>query len=358
MNLNEVLIDSAEVVVIGISGRYDEALRDYDAADDYDVQSFESTYHAFRYLQHRLKDPQAGAIEAVVCDVKTLAREGYLFVHNLRRDETFCDVPIVGIDRTGEFASTDVLVEGVDDCYVAPVSWEVLRERIGQIREFRSMMRADCGAEAVTADHAYAIPRGKRAFDVVFALAALAAFGPLMLLIALAIRLSSEGPILYTSKRIGTGYEEFEFLKFRSMVVDAEAKVAELMKDNQYGADGAFFKVKNDPRVTGIGRLIRNTSLDELPQLINVLRGDMSVVGNRPLPLREAETLTSEEWSERFLAPAGITGMWQTSGRGKDTMRTEDRMALDIEYARRYSPLTDLKILFKTFGAMKQDANV
>ena len=358
MNLHEVFIDSAEVVVIGIAGRYDEALRDYDAADAYDVQSFESTYHAFRYLQHRLSDPQAGEIEAIVCDVKTLAREGYLFVHNLRRDATFCDVPIIGIDRTGEFASTDVLVEGVDDCYVAPVSWEVLRERIRQIRAFREMMRVDCGEAAITADSAYAIPRGKRVFDIAFALAALAFFSLPMLAIAAAIKLTSRGPILYRSKRIGTGYEEFEFLKFRSMVVDAEAKVAQLMAKNQYGADGAFFKLKDDPRVTPIGRLIRNTSLDELPQLINVLRGDMSVVGNRPLPLREAETLTSEEWSERFLAPAGITGMWQTSGRGKDTMRTEDRMALDIEYARRYSPWTDLKILFKTFGAMKQDANV
>ena len=358
MNLNEVLTQSAEVVVIGIAGRYDEALRDYDAADAYDVQSFESTYHAFRYLQHRLDDPRAGDVEAVVCDVKTLSREGYLFVHNLRRDDTFRDLPIIGIDRTGEFASTEVLREGVDDCYVAPVRWGVLRERIGQIREFRAMMRDDRGEEPASGESAYAIPRGKRVFDVAFALAALAVFGLPMLAIAAAVKLTSKGPVLYRSKRIGTGYEEFEFLKFRSMVVDAEARVADLMSRNQYGTDGAFFKLKDDPRVTRVGRVIRNTSLDELPQLINVLRGDMSVVGNRPLPLREAETLTSEEWSERFLAPAGITGMWQTSGRGKDSMRTEDRMALDIEYARRYSPLTDLKILFKTFGAMKQDANV
>ena len=179
-----------------------------------------------------------------------------------------------------------------------------------------------------------------------------------MLAIVLAIRLSSRGPILYKSKRIGTGYEEFEFLKFRSMVPDADKKVAELMAQNQYGKEGVFLKVKNDPRVTWIGRIIRNTSLDELPQLFNVLRGDMSIVGNRPLPLREAEQLTSEEWSERFLAPAGITGMWQTSGRGKDTMDVASRMNLDIQYARTYSAWEDLKILFKTFGAMKQEADV
>jgi lipopolysaccharide/colanic/teichoic acid biosynthesis glycosyltransferase len=179
-----------------------------------------------------------------------------------------------------------------------------------------------------------------------------------MLIIALAIKLTSKGPIFYISKRIGTGYQEFGFLKFRSMVVNADAQVEQLKNLNQYGADGAFFKVKNDPRVTRIGRLLRNTSLDELPQLLNVLKGDMSIVGNRPLPLREAETLTSEEWSERFLAPAGITGKWQTSGRGKDTMDTESRMTLDIQYAREYSPMMDLKILIKTIGAMKQDANV
>ncbi|MFK8057194.1 MAG: sugar transferase [Saprospiraceae bacterium] len=354
MNLHEVLSAQAEVVVIGIAGRYDDALYDFDASEVYDVQPFESTYSAYRYLQE--KGNEELTIQAIVCDVQTLMREDYLFVHNIRRDAGYRNTPIIGIDRTGDQPSTEVLANGVDDCFIAPVSWEVLRTRINDILAFKEMLK-ESGEVPVVEDR-YAIPRGKRIFDIAFSLGALAFWALPMLFIAIAIKLSSKGPVFYTSKRIGTGYNEFGFLKFRSMVPDADKLVESLRANNQYGADGAFFKMKNDPRVTKIGRFIRNTSLDELPQLINVLKGDMSIVGNRPLPLGEAETLTSEEWSERFLAPAGITGKWQTSGRGKDTMDTDSRMALDIEYARDYSPMMDLKILFKTFGAMKQDANV
>ncbi len=352
--LQEVLTSEAEVVVIGINGRYDEALYDFDASNAYDIQSFDSTYNAFRYLQ--LREQDLSEIQAVVCDVETLSREGYVFVHNIRRDARLAELPIIAIDRKGDKVCTQVLENGVDDCYRAPVSWEVLHTRIKQLREYRKLLR-EAGTPKVQEDP-FEMPNGKRAFDVAFALGAIAFWAIPMLLIALAIRLSSKGPILYKSKRIGRGYEEFEFLKFRSMYPDADKRVEELMALNQYGADAKFVKFKNDPRITPIGKLIRNTSLDELPQLFNVLRGDMSIVGNRPLPLYEAEQLTSEDWSERFLAPAGITGMWQTSGRGKDTMDTEDRMALDIAYARQYSPLTDLKIIFKTIGAMKQEADV
>jgi len=354
MNLHEVLSAQAEVVVIGITGRYDGAFCDFEASELYDVQPFESTYSAFRYLQD--KESEDLSIQAIVCDVQTLMREDYLFVHNLRRDSFYCDTPIIGIDRTGVFPSTKVLSKGVDDCFAAPVSWDVLRTRIDDIRRYREMLRES--EEPSVYEDDFAIPVGKRVFDVVFAIGALVFWAIPMLFIALAIKLSSKGPIFYTSKRIGTGYSEFGFLKFRSMVPDADKLVDKLRANNQYGEQGAFFKMQNDPRVTRIGRFIRRTSLDELPQLINVLKGEMSIVGNRPLPLREAETLTSEEWSERFLAPAGITGMWQTSGSNKDTMDTDSRIALDITYARDYSPMMDLKILFKTFGAMKQDGNV
>ena len=355
MNLHEVFAKETEVVVIGLAGRYDEAFRDYSSADAYDVQPFESTYQAFRYLRDR--EDEEAEMRAIICDVATLSREGYVFVHNIRSRENLRDLPVIAIDRTGDASCAEVLAQGIDDCYVAPVSWEVLSTRIEQIHAFRKMLSEDQGPEAA-AESPFAIPRGKRAFDIVFALGALAFFGLPMLTIAALVKLTSKGPVLYRSPRIGTGYQQFEFLKFRSMVPGADKQVDALREQNQYGSDGPFFKVKNDPRVTPIGKLIRNTSLDELPQLLNVLRGDMSIVGNRPLPLAEAEVLTSEEWSERFLAPAGITGKWQTSGRGKDTMRTEDRMALDIEYARGYSPLEDLRILFKTIGAMKQSANV
>jgi lipopolysaccharide/colanic/teichoic acid biosynthesis glycosyltransferase len=121
---------------------------------------------------------------------------------------------------------------------------------------------------------------------------------------------------------------------------------------------GTFFKLKDDPRVTKVGAFLRNTSIDELPQLINVLKGDMSIVGNRPLPLYEAEQLTSDDWSERFLAPAGITGLWQVEKRGKSDMSEEERKALDNQYARNFSFWNDIKIILKTIPALFQKENV
>jgi lipopolysaccharide/colanic/teichoic acid biosynthesis glycosyltransferase len=171
------------------------------------------------------------------------------------------------------------------------------------------------------------------------------------------IKLTSKGPILYKSKRAGEGFKVFDFYKFRTMVAGAEELLDSLHVKNMYNtAEGnpCFFKVSNDPRVTKIGLFLRNTSLDELPQLFNVLKGDMSLVGNRPLPLYEATTLTTREWAERFMAPAGITGLWQISKRGKPKMSAEERISLDIAYARSSSTRRDLKILLATPSAIVQ----
>ena len=210
---------------------------------------------------------------------------------------------------------------------------------------------------------------------------------------------------MYSSKRVGTGYKIFNFLKFRSMYPDADQRMEELMKTNQYAAssnesepeslsvpyheiedfnndqllfgdDGAvlteqylkqqrlasetaFLKFKNDPRITQIGKFIRNTSIDELPQLINVLKGDMSIVGNRPLPIYEAEKLTEDGWIERFIAPAGLTGLWQVEKRAKSSeMSPEERKMLDVEYAKNYTFWKDIKILCKTVPALLQSEKV
>jgi len=120
----------------------------------------------------------------------------------------------------------------------------------------------------------------------------------------------------------------------------------------------AFIKIVNDPRITKFGNFIRNTSIDELPQLYNVLRGDMSIIGNRPLPLYEAEKITTDQFAARFIAPAGITGLWQVSKRGKGNMSEEERKALDIEYATNYSLKKDLQIILKTIPALFQKENV
>lgn len=154
----------------------------------------------------------------------------------------------------------------------------------------------------------------KRSFDIIVSSSILLALSPVMLLVMVAIRFESKGPIFYISKRAGRGYKIFNFFKFRTMEVGADKKVAAMSHLNQYDAaqEGpVFFKVDNDPRITRVGNFLRKSSLDELPQLINVLKGDMSLVGNRPLPLYEAASLTTDQWAKRFMAPAGITGLWQ-----------------------------------------------
>ena len=216
-------------------------------------------------------------------------------------------------------------------------------------------------ATAQNEAYEYKVPVAKRAFDILFASVMILLLSPVLILIALVIKLESKGSIIYRSKRVGSGYEVFDFLKFRSMFQGADAKLAQLSHLNQYDEKGGgptFVKIQDDPRVTRVGKFIRKTSLDELPQLFNVLFGDMSIVGNRPLPLYEAEQLTKDEWAMRFLAPAGITGLWQVSKRGKADMSVEERIKLDISYAENFSFWYDTKILAKTIPAMIQDEAV
>ncbi len=201
----------------------------------------------------------------------------------------------------------------------------------------------------------------KRGFDIIISGTALLLLLPTCLLIALIIKMQSKGPIFYISKRAGSGYKIFDFYKFRTMRDGADSELSSLAHLNQYGenaADGVFFKIKDDPRITKFGQFLRNTSLDEIPQLFNVLIGDMSLVGNRPLPLYEAEKLTRDQIAWRFLAPAGITGLWQITKRGKDNMSPDERIALDMEYAMKNSFWLDMKILLSTFPALLQKEKV
>jgi lipopolysaccharide/colanic/teichoic acid biosynthesis glycosyltransferase len=201
---------------------------------------------------------------------------------------------------------------------------------------------------------------GRRAFDITISLTALIVLSPLMLLIAIAIRLESRGPVFYISKRAGRGYRIFNFYKFRTMRMDAEAQKDAVKHRNEYNEDHGcvFFKITNDPRATRFGRFLRNSSLDELPQFFNVLLGDMSIVGNRPLPLYEAAMLTTNEWSQRFMAPAGITGLWQIRKKDRHCMSVEDRIKLDIAYARKQNFLFDLWIIAHTPPALIQKSNI
>ena len=200
----------------------------------------------------------------------------------------------------------------------------------------------------------------KRLLDVVLAVLALIILSPVFLLIAIGIKLSSKGPVFYTQPRAGRGFRIFDFYKFRTMELDADKKIEALAHLNQYPASEAgplFFKITNDPRITKFGAFLRNTSMDELPQLFNVLKGDMSLVGNRPLPLYEAATLTTNEFVERFMAPAGITGLWQVKKRGHSNMSVEERINLDILYARRANLIYDFRIMASTPAALWQKTN-
>jgi exopolysaccharide biosynthesis polyprenyl glycosylphosphotransferase len=187
----------------------------------------------------------------------------------------------------------------------------------------------------------------KRTFDLVLATVLLVCLGPLLALIALAIRISSQGPVLFRSMRRGIGQHPFACLKFRTMYADAERRQDELDQLNE--ASGALFKIRDDPRLTPVGRFLRRFSLDELPQLVNVLRGEMSLVGPRPLPERDFELL--RDWHrKRYLVLPGMTGLWQVSGRSE--LDFDELVRLDFIYLERWSLALDLAILAKTIPAV------
>ena len=253
----------------------------------------------------------------------------------------------------------------------------------------------------------FRLPLWKRTFDIFFASISIVILSPLLIGTAIAIRLESKGKIIYKSQRVGSNYQIFNFLKFRSMYTNADKRLKELNALNQYQIEevensnegpeirfddlagttdeeesllisddfviteedfikkkevikqNTFVKLENDPRVTRVGRFIRKYSIDELPQLFNILKGDMSIVGNRPLPLYEAELLTSDAYIDRFMAPSGLTGLWQVEKRGDSgKMSAEERKQLDIKYARDFSFWLDMKIIFKTLTAFVQKENV
>ena len=311
---------------------------------------------------------------------------------------------------------------GINDTISANSSITELNKKIQFISD-REMMLFD-DAPSKHRILRFKIPLWKRLFDIVFSLIAIIILSPIFIITAIAIRLESKGPIIFKSKRVGTNYTIFNFLKFRSMYADAEQRLKEVAKEagNQYAEkeeeeekdhqsvitaplgeeaemmmmdmgmesdmmisddevmlvgddfvvsesdfnkekeeenNNAFVKIENDPRVTKVGKFIRKYSIDELPQLFNILKGDMSIVGNRPLPLYEAEKLTVDSSIDRFMAPAGLTGLWQVEERGKGGMMSaEERKQLDIIYGQTYCFTLDMKIIFRTLTAFIQKDNV
>lgn len=348
--------------------------------------------------------------DVIICDYDLPGNSG-LFLHEwLLGNSQFSATPFILLAR--EFKASifkKAFKLGVDDYYVASDKLNVkLHDRVQYLHQSRK--RVNSRKQISEQRETFRMPLSKRVFDIIVASSALLISSPFLLLIMLAIRLESKGKVYYVSKRVGR--KTFDFYKLRSMRSGSDALLKKLAESNNQYAQGTeankddfqetcprcsslpehvhcspimhmdtqkicdywynyklkhksdqnatFVKISNDPRVTRVGKFIRKTSIDELPQLINVLKGDMSIVGNRPLPVYEAELLTADHLSKRFLAPAGITGLWQVELRGRGgSMSETERMSLDNEYAdhfkgKNFSFWYDLRLILRTIPALLQ----
>ena len=310
---------------------------------------------------------------------------------------------VLVIDSLSKEEASEYLKAGINNTIKYETSQEALKDLSTFLKRRKDQKIKALQLKAQNIN-AFRLPLWKRTFDIFFSGMAILCLSPLLIFTALAIRIESKGPIIYKSKRVGSNYQIFDFLKFRSMYTDADKHLKDFNALNQYQQEdediwgeepeaevneeideeeillisddfviseedyinkkskeksNAFVKLENDPRITKIGRIIRKYSIDELPQLINILKGDMSIVGNRPLPLYEAELLTSDEHIDRFMGPAGLTGLWQAEKRGEaGKLSAEERKQLDITYAKTFSFWLDIKIILKTVTAFIQKENV
>ncbi len=353
-------------------------------------------------------------IDVVICEYQLPGNTG-LFLFDKINEEPRCNKrPFVLVS---EGFSTDIyrraFQKGINDYFVSSSTdaSQIIERCISLQRNFK---RNAVEADKIKESKPYKLPVSKRIFDIVFASMILLLVSPFLLIVMLAIRIESKGKVYYIARRVGRN--AFDFYKLRSMRTGSDELLNKLAKDkNQYNKEkvdseidfnlecpkcsvlevgescsphlhigenticdysynyqkneinnntSTFIKIKDDPRITKIGKFIRNTSFDELPQLINVLKGDMSIVGNRPLPVYEAELLTKDKIAKRFLAPAGITGLWQVELRGKGgEMSESERIELDNEYAShfaegKYSFWYDIKLILRTIPALLQKSSV
>lgn len=354
------------------------------------------------------------SVDAIVCEYHLPGQCGLSVFDWVHTQTRFASTSFVLL--TPHFEETifkQAYQRGVDEYYVTSVtSASAIMERALALagREQKTRGSHVEGRE----DLIYRMPLSKRIFDILVAGIALLIASPFLLLIMLAIWIESPGKVYFTSRRVGR--KPFDFYKLRSMRPGAADQLKDLARSkNQYNTNAQvsdvrfdipcpkcsqlpqgetcspimyigdhqicdywyhqqkkaivsqkspFIKIKDDPRITRVGKFIRNTSIDELPQLLNVLKGDMSIVGNRPLPVYEAELLTVDAQSKRFLAPAGITGLWQVELRGRGgEMSEEERKKLDNQYAEkfqgnRFSFWYDIRLILKTLPALFQKSTV
>lgn len=310
-----------------------------------------------------LSEPGEDVFDAIICDSeinKKYIAELSAFL-TTRKISDRVPVLLLVANEYSVKANSLNRIQGIDDIISSNTSVADLTTKITILKKFKFLQeKLPYYVEAPKRrfiDQQYFL---KRAVDITLSSFLLIFLSPLIILVGICIKLETRGPVFYTSLRAGKWYRVFTFYKFRTMVVNAEDMITDLKYKNEYKdyQTTFFFKIKDDPRVTRVGRILRRTSLDELPQLINVLKGDMSLVGNRPLPLYEAKTITTDKSAKRFFAPAGITGLWQVKGRSNYNLTVQERINMDIDYAEKHSFLFDLKILLKTPKELIHKSNV
>lgn len=394
-NFDDLEKDNVNVLYIGekISGLTDQLKKE----EGFNTIVLPDQIMAFLYLTKSFKG-KCALPHIILCKQTNNVLNDFSLLlkkKNIINDLNLIPVVIVAKNKNHNIKfMADVL--HADDTLKLPMEISILRGRILRLVNIfkRFSKKKVTGYDKAAVNITYRIPLPKRIFDVLVSSILLTLFMPFGLLIAVAIKLESRGPIFYSSPRIGAAYKKFNFIKFRSMRKDAESLLEDLHNQNHYLEQehqfieletkmgcklvddngfineneyvhsieqeelNSFVKIINDPRVTRVGKFLRNTSLDEMPQLYNVLRGDMSIVGNRPLPLYEAEKLTTDEDALRFMTASGITGLWQVKERGTSKTGTSNRKKYDIEYAQKWTFWLDIKILFQTPMAAFQRENV
>ena len=315
-------------------GKNGEVLFDKMMTYHYGVLAFPSLEKACSYIEKEHEQTEELPC-AIVCEIPEAKKSPDSTISIIKSKEPYDLIPFILIsDHYSESDRKFALSLNVDDYFAQPLNAENLDFRINFLNTFNGLRKKE-QQEGMNFEspknNNLGVWSSKRTFDVMVAFLALLLLLPVSLVIALTIKLDSRGPIFYGSKRAGTGYKVFDLFQFRTM---------------------------SGEKVTRFGKLLRKTKLDQAPQLINVLKGDMSLVGNIPLPLTRAEQLTKDQLSWRFLAPAGITGLWRIANKVKNGPTEEEMLILDIDYAKNNSFLYDIKIILKSVPTLFRPSEV
>lgn len=283
----------------------------------------------------------------------------FTFIEQAKKNPLWRDlIMILVATENNKGYKTKALQLKVQDYYIIPFPVDHLVERLNFLVEFKLIKPQLSVLE--NAKLVYKLPRAKKLVDIIVSALVIILLSPLFLLTALIVRLSFKGPVIYKNKRVGTGYSIFDLYKFRSMHKQADLDLEQLADINRYVSDeendkrkAILCRLKNDPATSRLGNFLRFTGIDQLPRFFNVLKGDMSLVGNRPLALFEAEMLSSNEWSQRIMSPVGLTGHWLIKSIGKGYISVQEQKKNDNHYAEKCSFWLDLEILIKTLFSFR-----